>query len=162
MAAVGELVEAPRVFAANRLQIVVAPGNPLRIRSLPDLARPDLKVVLAAPQVPAGRYAAQALQAARVTVEPVSLEESVKGVMTKVSLGEADAGIVYVTDVIAADGAVGGVSISPAHNVTALYPMARVTSTGQADAAQAFIDLVLSADGQRVLRRAGFLPPPAQ
>ncbi len=157
MDAVARLVETPQTFAANRLQIAVAPGDPLGIRSLSDLGRKDLKVVLAAPEVPAGEYAAQALQKAGVTVKPVSLEDSVKGVITKVSLGEADAGIVYVTDVIAAGGDVAGVAIPPSQNVTAEYPLARVGASERAREAQGFIDLVLSSAGQQVLRDAGFL-----
>ena len=104
MDAAGDLVGTPQAFAGNKLMIAVEPGNPQHITGLADLARKDLKVVLAAPEVPAGKYAQEALGKAGVTVKPVSLEVSVKGVVTKISLGEADAGIVYVTDVAAAQG----------------------------------------------------------
>jgi molybdate transport system substrate-binding protein len=162
MAMVGDAVDTSATFAGNKLVIVVAPGDPEGIESLNDLARKDLKVVLAAPEVPAGKYAQEVLDRAGVTVHPVSLEVSVKGVVTKVSLGEADAGIVYVTDVSAAGGAVDGVAIPDADNVVATYPIAVVTASAQAEAAQAFVDLVLSEDGQAVLKDYGFLPPGTQ
>ena len=161
MAKVGDLVGAPRNFASNLLQIIVAKGNPKAIKGLPDLANPDLKVVLAAPDVPAGKYARQALQAQHVTVEPVSLEDSVKAVVTKVSLGEADAGIVYVTDAAAGGDKVQGVAIPADQNVPATYPIATVKASGHGSQAQAFMDLVLSAQGQQVLKSYGFLPPPS-
>jgi molybdate transport system substrate-binding protein len=151
---------APRDFAGNRLMIAVEPGNPRHITGLVDLAAEDLKVVLAAPEVPAGKYAEEALAKAGVTVQPVSLEESVKGVVTKVSLREADAGIVYVTDVDAAQGRIDGVEIPEAQNVLATYPIATLTDSAHLDDAQAFVDLVLSAEGQKVLARYGFLPAP--
>jgi molybdate transport system substrate-binding protein len=160
MGKVAGLVGTPRNFASNRLQIVVEQGNPKGVRGLDDLAGRDLKVVLAAPEVPAGRYAAEALAKAGVTVEPVSEEDNVKAVVTKVSLGEADAGIVYVTDVAAGGNKVEGVDIPEELNVLATYPIATVKASGSPDAAQAFVDLVLSADGQQVLEQHGFLPPP--
>ena len=103
------LVETPTVFARNKLEIVVAPGNPKAIKGLSDLAATGLTVVLADPSVPAGKFAAQALQKAGVTVTPKSLELDVKSVLQKVAMGEADAGIVYVTDVTAAGTTVAGV-----------------------------------------------------
>src|SRR6266699_4443683 len=108
MGKVASLVGTPQNFASNLLRIVVAKGNPKAIKGLSGLSNPDLKVVLAAPEVPAGRYAQQALAAQHVTVKPVSLEDNVKAVVTKVSLGEADAGIVYVTDVTAGSDKVEG------------------------------------------------------
>jgi molybdate transport system substrate-binding protein len=92
-------------------------------------------------------------------VKPVSLEESVKGVVTKVSLGEADAGIVYVTDVSAAGGAIDGVEIPNGMNVIATYPIAVVTASEYAEAAKRFVDFVLSSEGLQVLQDHGFLPP---
>jgi molybdate transport system substrate-binding protein len=157
---VKDLVGTPRSFAANRLQIVVEQGNPRDVEGLRDLASSDLKVVLAAPQVPAGRYAAEALAKAGVEVGPVSEEDNVKAVVTKVSLGEADAGIVYVTDVTAGGDRVEGVDIPEDQNVVATYPIATVKERGSAGQAQAFMDLVLSAEGRRVLGAHGFLPPP--
>jgi molybdate transport system substrate-binding protein len=160
MAAAGDLVSAEQAFAGNKLVIAVAPGDPEGISGLADLAREDLKVVLAAPEVPAGRYAAEALEKAGVTVRPVSLEVSVKGVVAKVSLGEADAGIVYVTDIDAANGKLDGIAIPDDENVVAIYPIAAVAASEHADDAQAFLDLVLSAEGQEVLAANGFLPAP--
>jgi molybdate transport system substrate-binding protein len=157
---VKDLVGTPRSFASNRLQIVVEQGNPRHVTGLEDLAGRDLKVVLAAPDVPAGRYARQALDRAGVRVQPVSQEDNVKAVVTKVSLGEADAGIVYVTDVAAGGDRIQGVDIPRDQNVTAIYPIATVEASRARDKAQAFLDLVLSAEGQQVLRRHGFLPPP--
>jgi molybdate transport system substrate-binding protein len=157
---VRDLVGTPRNFASNRLQIVVEKGNPRNIRGLDDLADADLKVVLAAPEVPAGKYAAEALGKAGVTVRPVSEEDNVKAVVTKVSLGEADAGIVYVTDVTAGGDKVEGVEIPRDQNVTATYPIATVKASTARDKAQAFVDLVLSGQGQQVLKQYGFLPPP--
>jgi molybdate transport system substrate-binding protein len=156
---VTDLVSAPSVFTGNELQIIVANGNPKGVTGLSDLANPDLKVVLAAPEVPAGKYAAQALDAAKVTVQPVSLEDNVKAVVTKVSLGEADAGIVYVTDVTAGGDTVGGVEIPVDQNVPATYPIAVVKASGHQAQAQAFMDYVKGAEGQQVLESFGFLPP---
>jgi molybdate transport system substrate-binding protein len=157
---VKDLVGDPQVFASNLLQIVVEQGNPKGVKGLGDLANPDLKVVLAAPDVPAGRYAEQALDKVGVTVKPVSQEDNVKAVVTKVSLGEADAGIVYVTDVTAGGDKVEGVDIPAEQNVTATYPIATVKASTAQDQAQAFMDLVRSAEGQQVLNKYGFLPPP--
>jgi molybdate transport system substrate-binding protein len=157
---VKDLVNTPQNFASNQLQIVVEQGNPKGVEGLDDLANPDLKVVLAAPDVPAGKYAAEALGKAGVTVKPVSQEDNVKAVVTKVSLGEADAGIVYVTDVTAGGSKVEGVDIPEDQNVTATYPVATVKASKAPEQAQAFLDLVLSAEGQQVLKEYEFLPPP--
>ena len=157
---VKDLVVTPQNFASNRLAIVVEQGNPRGIRTLDDLAGGDVKVVLAAREVPAGRYAKQVLDRAGVKVTPVSQEDNVKAVVAKVSLGEADAGIVYVTDVAAGGARVEGVDIPREQNVVATYPIATVKAGKAQDAAQAFMDLVLSGQGQEVLHRYGFLPPP--
>src|SRR5512132_3809843 len=157
---VKDLVGTPQNFASNLLQIVVEKGNPKGVKTLDDLANPDLKVVLAAPDVPAGRYAEQVLDQAGVSVQPVSQEDNVKAVVTKVSLGEADAGIVYVTDVTAGGDKVEGVDIPREQNVVATYPIATVKASKAQDKAQVFMDLVLSDQGQQVLKKYGFLPPP--
>ena len=157
---VTELVGTPQNFASNQLQIVVEKGNPKNVQRLEDLADPDLKVVLGAPEVPAGKYAAESLAKAGVTIEPVSEEDNVKAVVTKVSLGEADAGIVYVTDVTAGGDKVEGVGIPEELNVLATYPIATVKASKAQDQAQAFMDQVLGAEGQQVLKQYGFLPPP--
>lgn len=147
----------PQVFAHNKLEIAVAPGNPKRISSLADLARPGLIYISAAPTVPAGKYATQALQKAGVSVTPKSLETDVKSVVSKIELGESDAGIVYTTDVKAAAGKVDGVAIPDSDNVVATYPLVAVKDTKHADVANAFIAYVLSATGQSKLESFGFL-----
>ncbi|MFM7537656.1 MAG: molybdate ABC transporter substrate-binding protein [Acidimicrobiales bacterium] len=149
----------PVVFATNRLQIAVGPGNPTGVTALADLARPGLAVVLCAPQVPCGRYAAEALSTAGVAVTPKSLEENVRAVLTKVQLGEADAGIVYETDVRATDGKVTGVAIPADRNVVARYPIVVTAGARAPDAARAFVAFTTSSAGQAVLARFGFGAP---
>jgi len=147
----------PQVFAHNKLEIVVAPGNPKGITGLADLAKPGVIYITEAPTVPAGKYALQALKTAGVTVTPKSLETDVKSVISKIELGEADAGIVYTTDVTAAGAKVQGVPIPDQDNVVATYPIVAVKSTANAAAASAFIAYVLSAAGQAKLQSFGFL-----
>lgn len=143
----------PFVFARNRLVIAVARSNPKGIRSLGDLARADLKVVLAAPAVPAGQYALDSLAKAHVVVKPVSLEDNVEGVVTKVGLGEADAGVVYATDATA-DHNVDAVSIPDGDNVQAEY-----LATGLSANGLQFASFLRSTRAEAILRRFGFLPP---
>jgi molybdate transport system substrate-binding protein len=150
------LVDPPVPFAKNKLEILVAPGNSKRVATLSDLARPDLKVVLGDESVPAGKYAAQALQAAGVTVHPVSKEVDVKAAVAKVTSGEADATIVYVTDVEAAGSKGQGVPIPDNQNVVADYPIAAVRATHDPAAAAAFVDAVVHGPGQDALRGRGF------
>jgi molybdate transport system substrate-binding protein len=145
----------PRTFAHNRLEIAVEKGNPKGIHRLADLSRSGLVVVLADPSVPAGKYAQQALSQAHVTVHPASLEPQVTGVLTKVVLGEADAGIVYVSDVVTS-GKVDGVPIPDDQNVIAEYPIAALKSSQDSSAAARFADFVLSTAGQHILIAAGF------
>jgi molybdate transport system substrate-binding protein len=144
-----------KIFAHNSLEIAVSKGNPKGIHTLADLSRAGLVVVLADPSVPAGKYAQQVLAKAQVTVHPASLELQVTGVLTKVALGEADAGIVYVSDIVTS-GKVDGVTIPDSQNVIADYPVAVLKAAQNAAGAQAFIDLVLSSDGQTILKAAGF------
>lgn len=146
-------------FVSNRLQIAVAPGNPKRIAGLADLARPDVILVIAAPTVPAGKYALEALTKAGVTARPVSQEVDVRAVLNKVSLGEADAGIVYVTDVKSAAGRVTGVDVPEQHQVLARYPIAVVKDSKNAQLAHGFVDYLLSPAGQSVLAEFGFSKP---
>lgn len=147
---------APQVFAENALQVIVQPGNPAGIRGLADLARTDVLHVTCAPEVPIGRYAAEALARAGVRATVVSFEENVQGIVTKVTLGEADAGIVYATDVIAAGPAAEGVDIPAEHNVVATYPIATTKAAPNPGGAEAFVAQVLSAEGQAVLESFGF------
>jgi molybdate transport system substrate-binding protein len=151
----GLLAGAPQIFAHNRLEIAVEHGNPKHIQSLADLGRPGLVIVLADPSVPAGKYAQQALTRAHVTVHPASLELQVTGVLAKVALGEADAGIVYVSD-ITTSGRVDGVVIPDPQNVIADYPIAALAGSQSSALAAAFIAFVLSAAGQEILKGAGF------
>lgn len=145
-----------KAFARNRLAIAVPRGNPRRVQGLPDLGRDDLVVVLCAPGVPAGRYAREVLQRAGVHVRPRSEESSVQGVLAKLRLGEADIGIVYASDLLAAGGEVEGVAIPAEANTVAVYPIAITRTAGQPEAARAFVDLILGARGQAVLAEAGF------
>jgi molybdate transport system substrate-binding protein len=115
--------------------------------------------VLEDPSVPAGKFARQALQKAAITVNPKSLELDVKSELQKVVMGEADAGIVYVTDVTAAGSKVTGVPIPDDQNVIATYPIAVVKATTHPAAARAFVDEIVSGDGQKALRARGFLGP---
>jgi molybdate transport system substrate-binding protein len=148
-----------QVFAHNQLEIVVAPGNPKGITGLADLAKPGLIYISEGPAVPAGKYSLQALASAGVKVTPKSLETSVSAVISKIELGEADAGIVYKTDITAAATKVQGVPIAAANNVIAIYPIVAVKGTKSVDVANAFIGYVLSATGQSTLASFGFLPP---
>ncbi|MGH9264713.1 MAG: molybdate ABC transporter substrate-binding protein [Acidimicrobiales bacterium] len=149
------LVHEPRDFARNRLTIAVEPGNPEGIRGLGDLGRKGLKVVLADPAVPAGRYAREVLDRAGVRVRPVSLEPDVKAVAGKVLAGEADGGIVYVSDV-PPDAAV---PIPDDVNVVATYPVAVVRATRDRARAEAFVDRLLGSEGRDALAAHGFLLP---
>jgi len=146
----------PRVFVHNKLEIVVAANNPKRIASLADLAQPGVIYISAGPTVPAGKYASQALAKAGVKVTPKSLETDVKSVVSKVQLGEADAGIVYATDVKAAGVKVTGVEIPDQFNVVADYPIAAVKDTKNAATAYAFIEYAISSEGQAILASYGF------
>jgi molybdate transport system substrate-binding protein len=146
----------PQVFAHNVLEIVVGPGNPKGITGLSDLARAGVIYISEASTVPAGKYSLLALQKAGVTVKPRSLETDVKSVISKIELGEADAGIVYTTDVRAAGNRVQGVPIPDRDNVVAAYPIVTVKGTRQSRAAGAFIAFVLSSEGQSILASLGF------
>lgn len=157
--ATGRVADKPLVFARNRLAIAVGSGNARGIRGLADLARPDVKVALCAPEVPAGHYARQVLAKAGVVVRSLSDEANVKALVAKVQLGELDAAIVYATDV-RADG-VEGIELDPAHDVLADYPIAALGAGGaEAPAgAIAFVTFVRSDGGRAILRRHGFLLP---
>lgn len=154
------LVEPPVVFARNRLEIIVAAGNPKGIHDLADLGRTDISVVLADPSVPAGKYAAQVLTAADVTIAPKSLEGDVKAAVARVTSGEADAAIVYATDVRAAGDRATGVEIAGRNNVLAEYPIAIVKSTRNRTAAQRFVEFMTKGAGRTALEHAGFLSAP--
>jgi molybdate transport system substrate-binding protein len=149
----------PSVFASNRLAIAVAPGNPKKVSSLADLARPGLVVVLAAPTVPAGRYALDALAKAGVKLTPASQELDARFVLNKVALGEADAGIVYVTDVLSAGSRVSGIDIPEQHQVVARYPITVVSGARNPALARAFVAYLIGDEAQRLLAGFGFSRP---
>lgn len=158
VAAEGLVEGEPVAFTGNTLAIVVEDGNPLGLRGLGDLTRDDVTVVLAAEEVPAGQYTRVALDALGLDMRPASLETDVRAVLARVALGEADAGIVYTSDVDTGEDRVEGVAIPAAENVPATYPIARLEAAGNPTAAQAFVDLVTSDDGSRLLRQHGFQP----
>jgi molybdate transport system substrate-binding protein len=155
----GATAAAPMVFATNSLQIIVEKGNPKHITGVADLGRPDLLYVTCAPEVPIGRYAADVLSKADVTATPVSLEQNVKGIVTKVAAGEADAGIVYRTDVLAAQEHGDGVDIPPDLNVVAEYPLVVTKDAPNPVLANDFVDFVLGEQAQQILDTYGFGAP---
>jgi molybdate transport system substrate-binding protein len=151
----------PATFATNSLEIIVEPGNPWDITGVEDLANPDVIFVTCDPAVPIGAYTQQVLDAAGVDVTPASFEENVRGIVTKVTAGEADAGIVYATDVLVAGDDADGVAIPDDINVVAEYPIANVTEAANPDGAAAFVDFVLGDEGQTILAEFAFGPADA-
>ena len=149
----------PANFASNTLEIAVPPGNPAKIAGLADLARPGVKVVLCAPEVPCGSAAATVEAAAKVDIKPVSEEQSVTDVLGKVRSKEADAGLVYVTDVLGAGDAVEGVEFPESSSAVNTYPIATLKSSRNAAAAKAFVEAVTGDLGQGILAAAGFAKP---
>ncbi|WP_022882508.1 molybdate ABC transporter substrate-binding protein [Gryllotalpicola ginsengisoli] len=149
----------PVDFATNILEIATPPGNPAGIRSFADLAKPGVKVVVCADGVPCGNATEQVEKNTGVTLSPVSEEQSVTAVLAKVESGDADAGLVYVTDVTAAGSKVDGVRFPEASDVVNTYPIAVTEGTKQEALAKQFVDFVTSAAGQKVLRAAGFGAP---
>jgi molybdate transport system substrate-binding protein len=150
---------APTTFVRNRLEIAVPPANPARVKTLKDLADPRTKVVECAPEVPCGAAALQALKAAGLTVKPVSQEQDVKAALTKVRLNEADAALVYRTDVKAAAGKVTGIDFPEAAKAINDYPIVTLAKAPQPGLAREFVQLVLSGQGRSVLQQAGFESP---
>ncbi|MGW6360633.1 molybdate ABC transporter substrate-binding protein [Streptomyces sp. NPDC055092] len=150
---------APSTFVRNQLEIATLPGNPDKVASLKDLTKSGLKVVLCDKTVPCGAAAQKALDAAKLKLTPVSYEQDVKSALTKVELKEADAAVVYKTDVKAAGGKVEGVEFPESANAINDYPIALLKDAPNAEAAKEFIALVQSPEGQKVLTAAGFLKP---
>lgn len=155
----GDASGTPATFVRNQLEIATLPGNPDKVASLKDLTNPDLKVVLCDKEVPCGAAAQKALDASRLKLTPVSYEQDVKAALTKVELKEADAAVVYKTDVHAAGDKVGGVEFPESADAVNDYPITLLKDAQHADTAKAFIALVRSAEGQKVLTGAGFLKP---
>ncbi|MFD4565738.1 molybdate ABC transporter substrate-binding protein [Streptomyces sp. NPDC058467] len=154
-----DAVGTPSTFVRNQLEIATLPGNPDKVASLKDLTKSGLKVVLCDKTVPCGAAAQKALDAGSLKLTPVSYEQDVKSALTKVELKEADAAVVYKTDVKAAGDKVEGVEFPESAKVINAYPIALLKDAPNAAAAKAFIELVQSAEGQKVLTAAGFLQP---
>jgi molybdate transport system substrate-binding protein len=148
---------ATTVFAGNRLQIVVPRGNPAGIRSLADMAG-GKRLALCAPEVPCGSYATQAFEQAGLERPDASHEENVRGVLTKVGLGEADAGLVYLTDVLT-NPDVESIDLPPEHQVVATYPATALRDAGSPAAAAAFVAFLTGKDAQAILEGYGFAAP---
>ncbi len=151
--------ETPTVFAHNSLMIAVPPGNPARVTSLADLTDPARTIALCAPQVPCGAAAVATFAAAGLVPAPDTLEQDVKAVLTKVELGEVDAGLVYRTDVQAAAGKVDGIAVPQVDAAVNDYPIAVLTHAPHPALAEQFVALVRSAQGVAALARAGFGTP---
>lgn len=161
--------DAPRIFLTNQLVVILPPDNPADITSLQDLSQTGLKLVLAAEEVPAGRYARRILEnlnatfgaefSAQVLANVVSNEDNIRQAVTKVQLGEADASIVYRSDAVAAPD-LQQIEIPPEFNVLAEYPIARLVESANSDLADEFIAYLLSPAGQATLAKWGFMPLP--
>jgi molybdate transport system substrate-binding protein len=148
-----------KTFANNVMQIAVPPDNPASVTQVTDLANSSVKVALCQPQVPCGKVAQQVFQKADITVKPVTQGADVKAVLTTVQLGEVDAGMVYKTDVQAAGTKVKGIEIPADQNASTSYPIASLTKAPNSAGAAAFVNHVLSPDGETVLEQAGFAAP---
>ncbi|MEU1593915.1 molybdate ABC transporter substrate-binding protein [Streptomyces sp. NPDC005708] len=149
----------PATFVRNQLEIATLPGNPDKVASLKDLTKSGLKVVLCDKTVPCGAAAQKALEASNLKLTPVSYEQDVKSALTKVELKEADAAVVYKTDVKAAGDKVEGVEFPESAKAVNDYPIVQLKDAPNAEAAKAFIALVQSDEGRKVLTEAGFLQP---
>lgn len=149
----------PAPFVSNTLQIVVPKDNPAGIQSLADLTKPGPKVVLCAPAVPCGAASLSVEKATGIDITPVSEEQAVTDVLGKVRSGEADAGLAYVTDVAAAGDEVTGIDFTEAKSAVNLYPIAPLKGAAHAALAEEFVTATTSAEGQKVLRAAGFAAP---
>jgi molybdate transport system substrate-binding protein len=149
----------PKVFAKNVMGIAVPPSNPGKVTGLDSLTSTSVKTALCQPQVPCGVTAAKVFTNAKITVKPATLEPDVKSVLSKVQLNEVDAGVVYVTDVLAAGDKVKGVQIPADVNASTDYPIAALTKSANPAVAAAFVDYVLSPAGESVLYAAGFQRP---
>lgn len=155
----GNATGEPTAFAENVLQIAVPAGNPARITGLDDFANPELTLAICAPQVPCGAAAEKVFAAAGITASVDSLEEDVRAALTKVELGEVDAALVYVTDVVAAGDAVEGIDFPEAEEAVNSYPIVSLAAAPNPGAARAFIEFILSGLGAAALDEAGFRSP---
>jgi molybdate transport system substrate-binding protein len=155
----GHAARDPHDFASNTLEIAVPPGNPAGITRLQDLTKPGVKLVVCAPEVPCGTATQSVAQAAGLTLKPVSEEQSVTDVLGKVVSGEADAGVVYVTDVNGAGKQVEGITFPEAADAVNVYPISALADAKHDELAQEFVDFVLGEQAQKVLTDAGFARP---
>lgn len=155
----GAIAGAPTPIARNALEIAVPPGNPGGVHGLADFSRSHLRLAVCAEQVPCGAAARTAFDRAAVTARPDTFEPDVKAVLTKVTLGEVDAGVVYRTDVRAAGRRVDGVAIPAADNVDTTCSAAVLRAASNPAAARAYLDFLVGAAGRAVLDDAGFTPP---
>jgi molybdate transport system substrate-binding protein len=149
----------PENFVTNQLEIAVPAGNQAGVTGLDDFANPDLLIGLCAEEVPCGEFGREVLANAGVTTSIDTNEPDVRSLLTKVEAGDLDAGIVYVTDVLAAGDAVEGIDIPADDNVIATYPIAALTDAANAEVADAFVEFVLSDEGQQILDSYGFDAP---
>ena len=149
----------PVTFAKNVLQIATPPGNPKKIATFADLAKPDVKVVVCAPQVPCGAAEQKIEKATGTALKPVSQESDVKSVLSKVETGDADAGLVYVTDVNSAGDKVQGVNFPEAAQASTNYPIAVLKNAPAGDLANQFLTTVTGERGRQALEQAGFAKP---
>lgn len=152
------LARSPETFASNVLEIATAPGNPAEISSFADLAAPGLLLVVCAPEVPCGAATAAIETSTGVELRPISEENSVTDVLGKVTSGEADAGLVYATDVLSAGSAVTGIPFAEAEDAVGEYPIAALTGAAEPELAAEFARFILSAEAQAELAAAGFRP----
>jgi molybdate transport system substrate-binding protein len=159
MAALKSKAGRPIDFVKNTMEIAVPPNNPAKIAGVADLARSGVKVAVCDPAVPCGDVARQVFANATITVKPVASLADVKSTLAAVESGEVDAGMVYVTDVRAADGKVKGIAIPADVNASTTYPIALLTASKNVPLAKAWVDYVVSADGRKVLKADGFLLP---
>lgn len=155
----GAVAGAPVNFAANTLTIVTPPGNPKGIASFADLATPGTQVVVCAPQVPCGSATEKIEKATGIELSPVSEESAVTDVLGKITSGQADAGLVYVTDATGAGAGVTAIPFPESADAVNTYPIAVVQDATEPQAAQQFIDLVTGPAGRDVLTAAGFSVP---
>jgi molybdate transport system substrate-binding protein len=149
----------PEIFVTNLLQIAVPTGNPAGVTGLQDFARDELLIGLCAEDVPCGEFGREALASAGVTPAIDTNETDVRALLTKIEAGELDAGITYVTDVMSTGGTVEGIEIPEENNVVAEYPIAALAAAPNPEAAAAFVEFVLSDDGQAILKGYGFSSP---
>lgn len=149
----------PVNFASNTLEIAVPSDNPAKVTSFQDLTKDGVKVVVCAAQVPCGSATQKVEEATGLTIKPVSEESSVTDVLNKVTSGEADAGVVYKTDVMSAGDKVTGITFPESSKAVNVYPIGVLAGSRNSDAAQQFVDLVTGAEGRKILTQAGFSAP---